>query len=77
MSSAVDNTRQMRFAWDRAAKLCGGRMRVAEHLNITKQAVYQWQIVPANRCFDIVDLTKGAVLAEELRPDIFRSATDT
>lgn len=73
MPFVVDNREEMRFALDRAAKIAGGRMRLAESLSVTKQAVYQWRIAPARRCWDIAALTKGKVSVEELRPDIFRS----
>lgn len=44
-------------------------IRLAQDLNITKQAVYQWRKVPPERVLDIERIT--GIPREELRPDVF------
>lgn len=54
-----------------AFQLAGGPRVVAASLNITPQAVYQWQRVPVSRVLALEALTGGAVPRWELRPDYY------
>lgn len=59
---------------DRAAALIGSQARMASLLGVTRAAVNQWKTegrtVPAEHCPAIEEATGGAVLCEELRPDV-------
>lgn len=63
----------------RAAELGGGWKGLAGLIsshsgkNITPQAVFRWSIigVPAERAVQVEEVLDGAVLRQELRPDIF------
>jgi DNA-binding transcriptional regulator YdaS (Cro superfamily) len=59
---------------DRAAKLLGSQVALANALGVTKAAVGQWKDegrrVPAEHCPAIERLTDGVVTCEELRPDV-------
>lgn len=58
-------------AFDRAAKLLGGKSEIARHFDITPWAVSKWRDrVPAERCPELEKLTDGQVRCEELRPDV-------
>ncbi|MFD2754268.1 helix-turn-helix domain-containing protein [Comamonas terrae] len=58
----------------RAVVLLGGQLALAKALKVTPPAVHQWltgaRPVPAERCPSIERLTSGAVLCEQLRPDV-------
>lgn len=54
---------------DRAIKEAGGLTRLAASLNVTKQAVAQWDKVPPLRVLD-VERASG-VSRHELRPDLY------
>lgn len=53
----------------RAADALGGKSKLASELGIRRQAVYQWQHVPAKHVLKIEALTK--VPRHELRPDLY------
>lgn len=57
---------------DRAIELAGGLSVVAEACGVSVQAVHKWRVKrpPADRCPSIERLVSGAVLCEELRPDV-------
>ena len=57
-----------------AVKEAGGLSAVAEALGITKQAVSQWKIAPANRALDLERLCKAKITRYQLRPDVFTRA---
>lgn len=58
----------------RAIQAAGSMAALARSLGITKAAVHQWKHpsrrVPIAHCTAIERLTDGAVLCEELRPDV-------
>lgn len=58
--------RGVRMAVDAA----GGHRRLGRLLNVTHQAIGQWEAVPGERLVEIEVLT--GVPREEMRPDIFR-----
>jgi len=53
----------------RAAAAVGGVPRLAELLNCTRQAIYQWDRVPADRVLEIERL--AGVSRHDLRPDLY------
>ena len=59
---------------ERAARLLGSQVALANALGVTKAAVGQWRDtgrrVPAEHCPHIERLTGGEVRCEELRPDV-------
>lgn len=57
---------------DRAIKAAGGKAALARSLNITLQAVAQWERVPPERVL-AVEAASG-VSRYELRPDIYGEA---
>ena len=59
---------QAKFA---AISAAGGARDVAERLGLSFQAIYKWRVVPANRVMQMVELSRGLVSREELRPDVF------
>lgn len=74
--------KQARAAHDalkRAAELAGGWKGLAQSISgasakgVTPQGCYKWSItgVPAERAVEIERLLDGAVLRQELRPDLF------
>lgn len=57
---------------DRAIAAAGGPIKMAQALDVTVGAVYQWrkhQRVPYNKCLSIEELY--GVSRYELRPDVF------
>ena len=47
-----------------------GRLsKLADHLGITRQAVYQWKRVPEDKVLDVEAFT--GISRHELRPDIY------
>lgn len=58
-----------RVALVKAVKLMGGWTVVARYFGIKPQAVYNWQVVPIDRCLDIARMS--GVSVHELRPDIY------
>lgn len=60
------------IACQTAIRAAGGQTRLAEALGIKHQAVYGWEIVPAERCLQVSSLS--GVSVHELRPDVFGTA---
>jgi DNA-binding transcriptional regulator YdaS (Cro superfamily) len=54
---------------DRAIKEAGGLTKLAASLNITKQAVAQWDEVPPLRVLEVERVS--GVSRSELRPDLY------
>lgn len=54
---------------DRAISLAGGLTKLAASLNITKQAVAQWDEVPPLRVLEVERVS--GVPRHELRPDLY------
>ncbi len=54
---------------DRAIKEAGGLTKLAASLNITKQAVAQWDEVPPLRVLEVERIS--GVSRSELRPDLY------
>lgn len=67
MSNATD-------ALVRAKRLVGGNAGLAGKLDITSQAVSQWDKVPVSRVLAVEAAT--GVRREELRPDIYPPSAD-
>ena len=56
----------------RAAQIVGGVGALCSALDMTPQALHQWEHkVPRGRCFEIEGLTSGQVTRFDLRPDLF------
>jgi DNA-binding transcriptional regulator YdaS (Cro superfamily) len=53
----------------RAIRNCGGLTRLAASLNISKQAVAQWDEVPPLRVLEVERVS--GVSRSELRPDLY------
>jgi len=58
----------------KAADRIGGVPRLAVRLGVTRQAIYQWREVPADRVVDIAVAT--GIARADLRPDLFGVADD-
>jgi len=58
-------------ALERAVTEAGGVTALARAINVTPQAISQWDRVPAERVIAVEQATKGRVTREELRPDLF------
>lgn len=56
---------------DAAARLVGGRVRLAEKLEVSVAAVGNWKVrgVPIEQCNPIECATFGAITRRDLRPD--------
>ena len=56
---------------DRAAMAAGGRVRLADTLNVTVAAISNWKArgVPIQHCAAIERISGGTVTRQELRPD--------
>jgi len=74
----VTHVTQMTRALRRAADLAGGWTGLAQVLSqdgnrISKQAIHSWLYrgVPAERAVEIERVLKGAILREDLRPDLY------
>lgn len=62
----------------RAIDAAGGLTALANALKVTPQVVNNWRSrknVPAEKCREIEDATKGVVKRHELRPDVFGKET--
>lgn len=55
----------------KAIAACGGAAVVAKALKISKPAVYQWDVIPAEHVMRIVSLSGEVVEPSDLRPDVF------
>jgi|TARA_R100001530_G_scaffold64077_3_gene46064 DNA-binding transcriptional regulator YdaS (Cro superfamily) len=58
-------------ALERAITLAGSISNLARRINVTRQAIHQWEKVPANRVLEVERAVDGAVTREELRPDLY------
>lgn len=57
------------IACARAKEKAGGYPKLARAIGVTPEAVFQWKIVPVERCQEVARLT--AMSVHEMRPDIF------
>ena len=55
-----------------AAEKVGGVAELARQIGVTRQAVHQWQRIPAERVRDIERIT--GLPREFLRPDLYEAA---
>jgi DNA-binding transcriptional regulator YdaS (Cro superfamily) len=58
----------------RAADRIGGVPRLAQRIGVTRQAIYQWREVPADRVGEIATAT--GIPRADLRPDLFALSED-
>ena len=58
-------------ALERAIEIIGGVPKLADLLEIERQAIYQWKQTPVKRVLDIEEATDAKVTRYELRPDIY------
>ncbi|MDX2144475.1 MAG: pyruvate, phosphate dikinase [Rhodospirillaceae bacterium] len=62
-------------ALDHAISEAGGVAALARAINVTSQAISQWDRVPAERVLAVEAATAGKVTRGQLRPDLYPSAT--
>jgi len=55
-----------------AVERAGGAANLARALNVSRQAIYKWQRIPADRVREIERLT--GISRETLRPDLYGAA---
>lgn len=62
-------------ALDMASRLVGGRINLAQKLDVTVGAIGNWKVrgVPIEQCMPIERATYGAVTRRDLRPDDWQS----
>jgi DNA-binding transcriptional regulator YdaS (Cro superfamily) len=53
-----------------AIKAAGGPRRLARALGLTRQAIYLWKRIPADRILQVEAVTK--IPREKLRPELYR-----
>lgn len=53
----------------------GSGAKLADLIGVSRQAIYQWQVIPADRVVAI-ELATG-VPRERLRPDLYRPSSET
>jgi len=73
MKSAKHIEIQQRVELNRLIEWVGSKARLAEQLNVTRQAVQYWEKrgrIPATMAIEVERLTKGYFKKEELRPDV-------
>lgn len=58
-------------ALQEAIELAGGKIALAQFLNIKLPAVYQWKRAPAARVLKIEEAARGKITRHQLRPDIY------
>src|SRR5579883_7076 len=58
-------------ALERAILEAGGVAALARAINVTPQAVSQWDRVPAERAIAVEKATEGRISRHELRPDLY------
>src|SRR4051812_23639096 len=58
-------------ALERAIVEAGGVAALARAINVTPQAVSQWDRVPAERALAVEKATEGRITRQELRPDLY------
>ena len=72
----MTNEESPALAMKDAIRLAGGAAKVARQIGRTRQAVAQWDKVPAEHVFALQEMTGGRVSMQRLRPDLFaREAT--
>ena len=54
-----------------ACEHAGGPDKLAAALKCTRQALYQWPKVPAERVLQIEKATEGKTTRSEMRPDLY------
>lgn len=74
VQDAARMTRSLRRAAELTDGWTGLAAALSRHAPISKQAVHAWlqRGVPAERAIQIEAVTRGAVLREELRPDLYQ-----
>jgi len=58
-------------ALERAINAAGGTAALARTINVTPQAISQWDRVPAERVIAVENATNGDVTRSDLRPDLY------
>ena len=58
-------------AFQKAIAITGSIAALARKIGIARQAVSQWNRVPAERAYAVEQATEGVVRCHELRPDVF------
>lgn len=58
-------------ALERAINASGGTAALARTINVTPQAISQWDRVPAERVIAVEEATNGEVTRSDLRPDLY------
>src|SRR6187402_2139529 len=61
-------------ALERAITEAGGVAALARAINVTSQAISQWERVPAERTIAVEQATGGKVTRHQLRPDLYPAA---
>ncbi len=64
-------------ALETAIDAAGGTAALARTINVTPQAISQWDRVPAERVIAVEEATGGKVTRSDLRPDLYPSAGDS
>ena len=59
------------IALERAIKAAGGTGALAKAINVTSQAISQWDRVPAERVLAVEAASHGQVTRNDLRPDLY------
>ena len=57
--------------FDKAVSYFGTLYKLAQALGLNMSSIYKWTKVPARRCYELENLTKGKIKKEKLRPDLF------
>lgn len=73
MKSAKQLKMQQETELARLIEWVGSKSRLAEQLNVTRQAVHYWEKrgrIPASFAIEVEKLTNGYFKKEELRPDV-------
>lgn len=68
----VKTMQDLKAITEKAISDAGGGAALAAQLNITRQAVYQWKVVPPQHVLDVERIT--GVSRHLLRPDLFGEA---
>lgn len=63
-------------ALERAITEAGGTAALARTINVTPQAISQWERVPAERVIAVEEATAGKVTRNDLRPDLYPGGGD-